>query len=81
MRITVRPFARLRDIAGAALLEREVPEGATVETVWTLLAAEFPALAPFRRVVSVAVNEEFSRFAARVHDGDDVALLPPVSGG
>lgn len=81
MRIVIRPFARLRDIVGAERLERDVPDGATVEAVWAALAGEFPDLAPLRRAVSVAVNEEFSRFAARVYDGDEVALLPPVSGG
>jgi molybdopterin converting factor subunit 1 len=81
MRITIRLFARLHDITGASRLERDVAEGSTVDTVWAALAGEWPALSPYRRSVSAAVNEEFAPFASPVHDGDEVALLPPVSGG
>ena len=50
MRVTVRLFARLRDIAGAAELARDVAPGATIGTVWRQLAGEFPELAPVRAV-------------------------------
>ena len=50
MRVTVRLFARLRDIAGAGELSREVPAGATVRDVWRGAGAEFPAMAPLRAV-------------------------------
>jgi molybdopterin converting factor subunit 1 len=81
MRVTVRLFARLRDLAGTGELVREVAEPATVETVWNALTAETPALAEYAQSISVAVNEDYSRMAASVHDGDEVAFLPPVSGG
>ena len=81
MRVTVRMFARLRDIAGAADLQREVPEGATAQTLWNVLVAEFPELAGYTRNTSCAVNEEYARFTTALHDGDEVAFLPPVSGG
>ena len=81
MQVKIRLFARLRDIAGTADLAREVPAGATVETVWLALAAEFPGMAPYRRSLSAAVNADFARFTSAVADGDEVALLPPVSGG
>ena len=55
MRVTVRLFARLRDLAGAAELVRDVPEPATVRTVWTSLTAEMPALAQYEQTMSVAV--------------------------
>jgi molybdopterin converting factor subunit 1 len=79
--VTVRLFARLREIAGAAELSRQLPDGATAGDAWNALAAEFPALADYARSVSCAVNETYSRLTTRLHDGDEVAFLPPVSGG
>jgi len=81
MRVTVRLFARLRDLAGAGELVREVPDPATVRTVWQSLTAEVPSLSQYEGTLSVAVNAEYARMAAAVHDGDEVAFLPPVSGG
>lgn len=79
--MTIRLFARLRELAGAAELAREVPPGATVATVWASLARECPALAPYTSSVSGAVNADYARMNSPVHDGDEVAFLPPVSGG
>jgi len=81
MRVTVRLFARLRELAGASELEREVPEGSTALDVWNTLTGEFPAFDGYTRAISVAVNEEYARLTASVRDGDDIAFLPPVSGG
>lgn len=81
MRVTIRLFARLRDLAGAGELVRDVPDQATVRTVWNALTTEMPALVQYERTMSVAVNAEYSRMAAAVHEGDEVAFLPPVSGG
>ena len=81
MRVTVRLFARLRDIAGAGELARAAPAGASVATVWQALVTDFPELSPYERSISCAVNADYSRFSAAVADGDEVAFLPPVSGG
>jgi molybdopterin converting factor subunit 1 len=81
MRVTVRLFARLRDLAGAGELVRDVTAPATVQTVWSALVAEMPRLADYEKTMSVAVNAEYSRMTAPVQDGDEVAFLPPVSGG
>ena len=81
MRVTIRLFARLRDLAGVGELVREVPDQATVQTVWNALTREMPLLVEYERTMSVAVNAEYSRMAAAVHEGDEVAFLPPVSGG
>jgi molybdopterin converting factor subunit 1 len=81
MRIAILTFARLRDLIGAPELQRDVPAGATVETVWAALAREFPAAAPYRASLSAAVNASYAKFSAPVADGDEVAFLPPVSGG
>ena len=81
MRVTVRLFARLRDLAGSGELVRDVPDPATVQTVWTSLVSEVPGLADYEGSMSVAVNADYSRMTAPVQDGDEVAFLPPVSGG
>ena len=81
MRVTVRLFARLRDIAGAAEMPREIARGATIGAVWRELAGEFPALAEYERSISSALNADYARMDAEVHDGDEIAFLPPVSGG
>ena len=81
MRVTVRLFARLRDIAGAGDLECDVPEGATPATIWARLASEHPDFDGYRDSVSTAVNAEYSRMSHPLVDGDEVAFLPPVSGG
>jgi molybdopterin converting factor subunit 1 len=81
MFVTIRLFARLREIAGSSELKRELAEGATAQTAWDLLAAEFAGLDEHRRTVSVAVNEEYAKFSTSLHHGDEVAFLPPVSGG
>ena len=81
MRVTVRLFARLRDIVGAGELTREIGTDATVRTVWLSLVAEFPAVASYERSLSVAVNADYARMDRALADGDEVAFLPPVSGG
>jgi molybdopterin converting factor subunit 1 len=81
MRVTVRLFARLRDIAGAAELVRDVPPGATIGSVWRDLAREFPDLANYERTISSAVNADYARMDRAIGDGDEIAFLPPVSGG
>ena len=81
MRVTVRLFARLRELAGSGELMREVPSGATVGAVWAGLVTEWPELAPYERSISCAVNADYSRFTVPVSEGDEVAFLPPVSGG
>jgi molybdopterin converting factor subunit 1 len=79
--VNVRLFARLRELAGAAELRRELPDGGTALDVWNGLSRDFPGLADYTPAISVAVNEEYARLSASVRDGDEVAFLPPVSGG
>jgi len=81
MRVTVKLFARLRDIAGAPELVRDVAPGATTGTVWRTLAEEFPELAPYQRSISTAVNADYAKMDQVLNDGDEIAFLPPVSGG
>jgi molybdopterin converting factor subunit 1 len=81
VRVTVRFFARLRELVGAGELEREVPSGATVGTVWESLVRDYPAIAVYTASMSCAVNIDYARMTTTVSDGDEVAFLPPVSGG
>ena len=81
MHVTIRLFARLRELAGASDLTRELPDGSTARDAWNALIAEFPGMADYTRAISCAVNEDYSRLTAALKDGDEVAFLPPVSGG
>lgn len=81
MRVNVRLFARLRELAGAGELTRDVPAAANVQAVWDAVVADFPAMAPYQPSLSCAVNAEYARFTTAVQDGDEIAFLPPVSGG
>jgi molybdopterin converting factor subunit 1 len=81
MRVTIRLFARLRDIAGASELARDLTPGATIGDLWRQLAGEFPELAQYERSISSAVNADYAKMNQVVGEGDEVAFLPPVSGG
>jgi molybdopterin converting factor subunit 1 len=81
MRIAVKLFARLRDIAGTAELERDVDAGSTAGSLWSSLAREFPELVAYSSSISMAVNADYARPDTPLNDGDEVAFLPPVSGG
>jgi molybdopterin synthase sulfur carrier subunit len=81
MRVRVKLFARLRDLAGTGELTCEIGPGARIADVWRWLVERYPAAAAHGSSVSAAVNAEYARMDAAVADGDEVAFLPPVSGG
>ena len=81
MRVTVRLFARLREIAGASEVVIDVEPPATVAVVWAELARRHEALQPYAHSLSAARNLEYVRPDAEVSEGDEIAFLPPVSGG
>ena len=81
MRVNIRVFARLRDIVGAVELDRDIPTGATVRQLWDELVVEFPDASAYAGSLSAAVNTEYAKMETMLHDGDEVAFLPPVSGG
>jgi molybdopterin converting factor subunit 1 len=81
VRVTVRVFARLRDIIGAAELARDLAPGATIGDLWRQLAGEFPELAGYERSISSAINADYARMDQVIGEGDEIAFLPPVSGG
>jgi molybdopterin converting factor subunit 1 len=81
MRVRVCLFAWLREAAGRNEIELELAEGATPEDVWRRLATDYPALAARRPSLAAAVNRSYAAFDTRLAAGDEVAFIPPVSGG
>ena len=79
--IRVRFFAAPREAIGETEIEREIPAGTTVGELIQLLTQEYPALRPYTRFISVAVNRAYVGMQTELHDGDEVACLPPVGGG
>ena len=81
MQIQVRLFATLRQLAGWPKHLLELPPGSTVADALAELDRLFPQLTVTKRTIYVAVNQEYARPAQELHDGDELALFPPVSGG
>jgi molybdopterin converting factor subunit 1 len=81
MRVNVRLFARLRELVGTGETTCEVAPGATVQDVWNVLRRQHPVIEPYAESLSAAVNAEYARMTQSVNEGDEVAFLPPVSGG
>jgi MoaE-MoaD fusion protein len=81
MRARVLFFGMLRDIVGMSREEADFPEGADLRSVFEAYAARFPRLGELARSIVVARNQEFADLATKVAEGDEVAFLPPVSGG
>ncbi|HEV2521092.1 MAG TPA: MoaD family protein [Candidatus Acidoferrales bacterium] len=81
MRVRVLFFGRLKDIVGRAEEQAEVSDGARVEDLFERYGRNFPELARFRASVVASVNQEFAEWRAPLASGDEVAFLPPVSGG
>ena len=79
--VRTRLFARLRELAGTDSENVEVRAGATVADVYNALRKSHPALDVSSESVRAAVNQEFADWDVVVADGDEVAFIPPVSGG
>ena len=81
MRIRVRLFAIQRELAGAREVPLELAAGATVEDAWAAIVERFPRLAPGRPSVRFARNGEYAEPTDELAEGDEMAFIPPVSGG
>jgi molybdopterin synthase catalytic subunit len=79
--VHVRLFARQRELAGTREVGLELPSGASIEAAWDALVERFPAIADGRPWVRFARNGEYADSATLLADGDEVACIPPVSGG
>ena len=80
MKVTVKLFAAVRDIVGDSELELRLSEGADARQIWDRLVANHPGLA-IHHMPMVAINEEYAEPETGLRDGDELAFIPPVSGG
>ena len=80
-RVRVRLFAMQRELAGRRQVDLELADGASIEAAWTALAAAFPVLAAGRSAVRFARNGVYADPTEILSDGDELACIPPVSGG
>jgi molybdopterin converting factor subunit 1 len=81
MRVKVLFFGRLKDIVGRAEDSVELADGALIEQLFAHYGARHPELARYRPSLVASRNQEFAAWSSTLHSGDEVAFLPPVSGG
>lgn len=81
MRVRVLFFGQLKDITGVLQEDAELSDGARVEDLFERYGRRFPKLAEFRASIAASVNQEYSPWRTPLSAGDEVAFLPPVSGG
>jgi molybdopterin converting factor subunit 1 len=81
MTLSVQLFARGRELVGADAALIEVPGGTTVAVLRRVLGDRYPALAPLLERSAVAVNHDFAEESCVIVPTDEVAVIPPVSGG
>ncbi|HLF13996.1 MAG TPA: molybdopterin converting factor subunit 1 [Bacteroidota bacterium] len=79
--IRVRVFGRVKEIVGSDEIDLPAGAGETTGTVLKSLIDRYPPLAPWRDYLRVAVNQEYVPDERTVSPGDEVAIIPPVSGG
>jgi molybdopterin converting factor subunit 1 len=81
VRVSVRLFAGLYDLVGRREVELELADGATVADLREQLVSQYPTVTPFMSTLVCAVDEEYVPNGHRLSPGDQVALIPPISGG
>ena len=81
IRVTVLFFGRLKELTGHAEDSIESAGATTIEQLFALYAARHPELAKYRSSVVASRNQEFAAWDTPLHSGDEIAFLPPVSGG
>lgn len=81
MQITVKLFALMREKAGTDTVRLDLPEGSQVTHVVTQLMAQYPSLEAYAEQARYALHMDFVDSDTPVSEGDELALIPPVSGG
>ena len=81
VRVKVLFFGRLKDIIGQSGESLDLAEASTIEELFALYSTRIPELAKYRSSVVASRNREFAAWDTALYSGDEVAFLPPVSGG
>ena len=81
IRLNVLFFGRLKDAIGHSQESVEIPSDSRIEDLFAQCVARYPGLADHRKAMAVSRNREFAAWTTPLQPGDEVAFLPPVSGG
>ena len=81
VRVKVLFFGRLKDVVGQSEESLDLNDVSTIEQLFAFYSERIPELAKYRSSVVASRNQEFAAWDTRLHSGDEVAFLPPVSGG
>ncbi|MGI8784825.1 MAG: molybdopterin converting factor subunit 1 [Acidobacteriota bacterium] len=81
IRVRVRLFASLADIAGCRELDIDLPAGASVASLYERLQLTYPNFRPYTQRLMFAVNYDYAGQDRQLQPGDEVGIFPPVSGG
>lgn len=81
MKVRLLFFAVLRDLTGKREALLDLPQGSRPLDVWDRLRIEYQSLAAYAHAPLAAVNERYVQPEEPLHDGDDLAFIPPVAGG
>ena len=81
MNVTVKYFAVCHEELGREEEQMDLPEGATLRDILDRLEEEWPEITEFYQVMQMSVNWDYATEDTRLSDGDEVALIPPVTGG
>lgn len=81
VRVKVLFFGRLKDIVGQSEESLDLADASTIEELFALYSRRVPELAKYRSSVVASRNQEFAAWDSALYSGDEVAFLPPVSGG
>ena len=79
--ITIRFFASVKDVAKRSETTIELPGASVADDVLSYLITQYPEMQRYRSYVRIAVNESYVDANFALHDGDEIAIIPPVSGG
>ncbi len=81
MKVNVRYFASIREVVGQRAEVREVPDQTTAGELIDAIVREHPAIDGLRKASRIMLNHDYADRSSELHDGDELALIPPVSGG